>query len=190
MSLTDQAKQILLQEARKALEARVRGQDLPALELDRYPRALRRPGACFVTLTTGGELRGCVGSIEARQPLVIEVRKRAVGAAVQDFRFPPLREDELGDIKIEISCLSPLRSFPYRQAQELLDHIQPGTHGVVLSWQGRKGTFLPQVWKKIPSTEEFLARLCVKMGLDENQWRKKGMQVYVYRVDAFQEGQL
>lgn len=190
MSLTDQEKQILLKEARKAIEARVRGHDQAALDLDRFPTALRQPGACFVTLSKGGELRGCVGSIEARHPLLIEVRSRAVGAAVKDFRFPPLQEDELEAIKIQISCLSPLRSLSYCQPRDLLDHIQPGKDGVVLSWQGRKATFLPQVWEKIPTRKEFLARLCVKMGLDENRWRKKGMQVFLYRVDAFQEGQL
>lgn len=189
MSLTDQEKRILLKEARRAIETRVQGHDGSVIHLEKFPSALQRPGACFVTLTKGSELRGCVGSIEAKRPLVIEVRKRAVGAAVKDSRFPPLQEDELPGIMIEISCLSPLHSFPSRDARDLLDIIQPGKDGVVLSCGSRKATFLPQVWGKIPSTEEFLARLCLKMGLDGNRWREKGMQVFLYRVDAFQEGQ-
>jgi len=189
MSLTDHEQQTLLKEARAAIAHEVQGREEIEVDLDNVPQALCRPGACFVTLTKGGELRGCVGSIEAQQPLIIEVRKRAVGAAVQDFRFPPLRKEELQEIKIEISCVSPLRSISYHQTKELLDIIQPGKDGVVLSCGARKATFLPQVWEKIPDVEEFLARLCMKMGVDRNRWRERGMQVFLYRVDAFQEGQ-
>jgi len=143
--------------------------------------ALLRPAASFVTLTEGGELRGCIGSLEPDAPLYRAVREKAVAACSQDPRFPPVAFRELGSLTLEISVLSPLRKV--KSANE----IQLGTHGVVVSEGLHRGVFLPQVAGETGwSRDEFLSHLCVeKAGLAPDAWRH-GATLSVFTVQAFQ----
>ena len=179
--------EIQLSIAREAIKAAVMGKPLPAIDLDSLPSSLAAEGASFVTLTIEGRLRGCIGTLEAYQPVAIDVQEHAVAAALQDTRFPTLQPSELPLIKIEISILTPRRPLIYSDPIELEEKLRPGIDGVVLQDGFRKATFLPQVWEKIPDTQTFLTQLCMKMGAPGNLWQKKPLQVYIYQVTEFHE---
>jgi AmmeMemoRadiSam system protein A len=185
--LSTEERQILLKLARQAIETAVNGQNLPPLDLQSQPAALREQGATFVTLTRDGELRGCVGALEPYQPLAEDVREHAIAAALQDYRFYPLQPDELPGIAIEISRLTLPEDFPYDTPQDLLKRLRPGVDGVTLFDGWRKATFLPQVWEKLPQPERFLDHLCDKMGAPPDLWRHKKLRVQTYQVEEFHE---
>jgi len=185
--LTDLEKQTLLRLAREAMECIVRGQKLPPLDKIALTPNLLEQGASFVTLTIRGELRGCIGALEAYQPLAEDVREHAVAAALEDPRFPPVREDELGRIHIEVSRLTPPVPLEYSDSQDLLAKLRPHVDGVILKSDFRRATFLPQVWEKLPKAEDFLDHLCAKMGARSNLWRATKLQVYIYQVEEFHE---
>lgn len=178
---------MLLALARRSIELAAGGQRLPKLNLADFSEQLRQPGASFVTLTQEGILRGCIGTLEAYQPLVEDVREHAVAAALQDYRFPQVRAEEVGRLRIEISRLTPPQSLEYRAPEELLERLRPGVDGVVLRDGVRRATFLPQVWENIPHKEQFLAHLCQKMGVPPHWWRHKPLEVAVYQVEEIQE---
>ncbi len=186
-TLTSEERTILLHLARQAIESVTRRQPLPPLDLSSLPPCLAEPGAVFVTLTRHGELRGCIGALEAYQPLAEDVREHAIAAATEDYRFSPVQAEDLPDIEIEISRLTPSRPLEYSQPEELPQRLRPHVDGVVLRDGWRRATFLPQVWEKIPDPEEFLANLCYKMGASPDLWRRKKLQVLTYQVEEFHE---
>jgi AmmeMemoRadiSam system protein A len=185
--LTPEEKQILLRLARSSIERVVRRQALPDLLLEDYPPALHDLGASFVTLTRHGELRGCIGALAAYQPLVQDVCEHAAAAALEDYRFPPVRPAEVAQLEIEISRLTPPIPLLYQSAEELLEKLRPGIDGVTLRDGIRRATFLPQVWENLPDKREFLAHLCLKMGAPANLWERKLLEVEVYQVEEFHE---
>jgi len=185
--LREEERILLLQLARQALEKAVNGQPLPPLDLKSLPPRLCEMGASFVTLTRMGELRGCIGALEAYLPLAEDVREHAVAAALQDFRFPPVRPEELSEIQIEISRLTAPRNLDYDSPQELLERLCPKLDGVILRDGLRRATFLPQVWEKLPDAAVFLSHLCQKMGAPPDLWRVRKMEVQVYQVEEFHE---
>jgi len=185
--LTSEEKQTLLHLARQALEAGVRGAPLLALDLSALTPILRADGASFVTLTRDGELRGCIGALEPYQPLAEDVREHAVAAALEDYRFPPVKEDELAQIAIEVSRLTLPVPLEYALPDELLSRLRPSVDGVILRDGFRRATFLPQVWEKIPDPAAFLANLCYKMGAAPDAWRRKRLEVLTYQVEEFHE---
>ncbi len=185
--LTDEEKCALLVVARQALEAGVRRQSMPALDLQTLPPRLTAYGCSFVTLTIAGNLRGCIGALEPCQPLVEDVREHAIAAALQDYRFPVVCPEELPRIKLEISRLTNPIALTYCCAEDLLTKLRPGIDGVVLRDGLRRATFLPQVWAKLPDPVCFLENLCDKMGAAPDFWRKKDIDVLVYQVEEFQE---
>lgn len=183
--LNDEEKKYLLKVARRALEEQF-GIKSPH-ELPPPSESLLQPAATFVTLTIQGELRGCVGALEAYQPLIEDVKEHAIAAAFQDFRFPPLTKEELPLIEIEISVLTKPQQIDYNQPLDLPSLLKPYKDGVVLSWRGRRATFLPQVWHKISDPREFLDHLCMKMGTDPHLWRREVLSVSIYHVIEFRE---
>jgi len=185
--LSEEEKKALLKIAREALTAAVENKPLPAINLASLPPALSEPGASFVTLTKNGQLRGCIGVLEAYQPLALDVQEHAVSAAMDDYRFPPVSRAELPLIEIEISRLTPPKKLEYDSPQDLLVKIRPGVDGVVLKDGFRRATFLPQVWEKIESPAEFLSHLCLKMGAPPDLWREKKLEVFTYQVEEFRE---
>ncbi len=186
-SLTDGEKQTLLRLAREAMEFAVKGQALPPLDINLLTPLLQENGASFVTLTIDSDLRGCIGALEAFQPLAEDVREHAVAAALHDPRFPPVREFELSRIKLEVSRLTAPHLLAYSSSEDLLKKLNPHVDGVILRDNHRRATFLPQVWEKIPDPAEFLSHLCQKMGVQANVWRGGTLQVYVYQVEEFHE---
>jgi len=185
--LTNEEKHVLLNLARTTLERSLRGQELPPLDLEHATPRLREEGASFITLTIGGDLRGCIGALEPYQPLLQDVREHALAAALEDPRFPPVEAAELHRIQIEVSCLSMPRALEYRDAEDLLGHLRPHIDGVILRDGMRRATFLPQVWEKIPDKAEFLDNLCAKMGAAPDTWRRKHLDVLTYQVEEFHE---
>jgi len=171
---------ILLSLARKTIEEYLKTGKV--LEYKTDNKELLTPSAVFVTLTKKGELRGCIGTTFPQYPLYQAVINMAIAAATEDPRFPPVTLDELKDIKIEISILSPLkRVFSHKDIKEKV-------HGVVVRREGRSGLFLPQVWEQLPKKEEFLSQLCWgKAGLPPNAWQDPKTELYVFTVFAFEE---
>ena len=185
--LTQQEKQALLSIARQALENGVRGESLPPLDLNKFTPRLQADGTSFVTLAINGMLRGCIGSLEPNQSLAEDVREHAIAAALNDYRFPPVRISELSQIEIEVSRLTTPISLEYDGPEDLLSRLRPGVDGVVIRDGMRRATFLPQVWEKLPDPAEFLDHLCAKMGATPGLWRQKHIDVLIYQVEEFHE---
>jgi AmmeMemoRadiSam system protein A len=186
--LSIEERQILLSIARRAVEAAARGERPPHIPLEALSARLQQPGAAFVTLTRGGELRGCIGALTPQQPLALDVRDHAAAAGTEDFRFPPVRPEELAEIGIEISVLTLPQDLDYETPADLIQRLCPGVDGVTLIDGLRRATFLPQVWEKLPQPELFLAHLCQKMGASYDLWVRKKLRVQTYQVEEFHEG--
>jgi AmmeMemoRadiSam system protein A len=185
--LSAEEKQTLLTLAREALECGVRGQSLPRPDPATLTPLLRAEGAAFVTLTVRGQLRGCIGALQPYQPLYEDVREHALAAALQDYRFPTVRPEELPLIQIEVSRLTLPQLLAYTNADDLLAKLRPGVDGVILRDGARRATFLPQVWEQLSDKMEFLSHLCAKMGAPANLWRQKHLEVEIYQVEEFHE---
>ncbi|MDR1633945.1 MAG: AmmeMemoRadiSam system protein A [Bifidobacteriaceae bacterium] len=147
---------------------------------------LARPGAAFVTLTRHGELRGCIGSLEAHRPLAKDVQYNAIDAAFGDPRFAPLPAGEVDRVDIEVSVLSEPLPLAFADRADLAGQLRPGVDGLVLAARGRRGTFLPQVWDQLPTPELFLAHLVRKAGLPAGYW-DGDVRIWRYTVTAFEE---
>ncbi len=156
----------LLTIARNAIGKRL-GQDvrsaLPHPELS-------QPGATFVTLTQNGQLRGCIGSLEAYRALAADVTENAIAAAFRDPRFAPLGTDELPRTRIEVSLLESAKPMEFNDEAEAIARLRPGIDGLILSHAGRRATFLPQVWESLPDPHKFLEQLKLKAGLPADFW--------------------
>jgi len=188
--LTLEEQRILLRLAREAMERGVKGEELPCLDPSLLPPSLCEEGSSFITLTVHGQLRGCIGSLNPYQSLAEDVREHAVAAALNDPRFPAVREDELNAIQVEVSRLTRPIPLEYTDANDLLSRLHPYVDGVILRDAFRRATFLPQVWEKIPDPAEFLNNLCYKMGVKHDLWRSKQFEVLTYQVQEFHEGVL
>jgi len=185
--LSDDEKCELLSLARQSIVEVVYGKHAPVVDLQEKSFVLREPGAAFVTITKGGQLRGCIGTLEAYQPLVMDVIEHAVAAAVHDFRFLPVQPDELPCLELEISVLSKPEKIVYADADDLRRIIRPGQDGVVIAEGGRRATFLPQVWEQLPEFDLFMGHLCRKMGASSHYWKQSHLDVYTYQVEEFKE---
>ena len=187
---TEEQGRALLALARAAIQEHlgVKAAVSPALKMALKDEAFKAKTGTFVTLTIAGELRGCIGSLEGREPLVEGVEHNAVNAAFGDPRFRPLSKKELDKIHIEVSILTEPETLAYSDAADLLNKLRPGIDGVIIR-QGYAGaTFLPQVWEQLPDKEEFLAHLCMKAGLGADAWKRGKLEVKIYQVQYFEEG--
>lgn len=187
MALSEESRRYLLSLARQTMACVLEGKDPPKVDLNNVPEELRRAGASFVTLTIGGELRGCIGSIEPRRPLVLDVQENAIAAAFHDPRFPPLNCRELDRTHIEISVLTVPKLLEYEGPADLLAKLRPEVDGVIIERGWQRATFLPQVWEKLPDQSEFMSHLCLKAGLPPDDYRRPGLRVYTYQVEKFEE---
>lgn len=145
---------------------------------------LDQPAATFVTLFHDGELQGCIGSIEPRRPLATDVRENAVAAAFRDPRFPGIRPDQLGDLHVEVSVLSPLERVPFQSEEEALAAIRPFVDGLVFRYGTRRSVLLPQVWDRRTSPREFVGALKMKAGLPADFWAD-GVELYRFTLRKF-----
>jgi uncharacterized protein len=180
--LNPQQRQQLLRIARESIAAVLDGRR-PALDASQLDAGLTRPAGAFVSLhTRDGNLRGCIGTIQPVAPLCEAISSNAVNAAFRDPRFYPLRPDELPDVHIEISVMSPI------EAVENVEAIEVGRDGLIISHGGRTGLLLPQVateygWDR----ETFLRQTCVKAGLPPDSWQASGCRIQRFSAEVFGE---
>lgn len=149
---------------------------------------LQELGACFVTLIQQGQLRGCIGTLEAYRPLLLDVKANAVNAALRDPRFRPLTAAELPVTEIEVSVLSPMQAIQFDSEVHALAQLRPGIDGVVLEFDRHRSTFLPQVWEQLPTAHEFIALLKQKAGLPVDFWAE-GVRLSRYTVSKWKESE-
>jgi AmmeMemoRadiSam system protein A len=180
MTLTDTQRQTLLALARTSIETVLDGRR-PELS-DPDDPALQQPAGAFVTLTKQGELRGCIGSIHAVAPLHEAVVRSAVNAAFRDPRFHPLRKEELSQLELEISVMSPIEPVTD------VETIEPGRDGLIISSGRNSGLLLPQVateygWDR----ETFLEQTCQKAGLSRDAWQRPDTRIEKFSAEVFGE---
>jgi AmmeMemoRadiSam system protein A len=174
--LTPEEKQTLVRIVRNTILAEAESRPLPALP--ETPKSLWAPGAAFVTLHKHGNLRGCVGHIKAFKPLIKSIQEMAIAAAFDDSRFSPLQREEIPELSIEISVLSPLKKI------ESIDEIVVGTHGLYLQKGFQSGLLLPQVPTELGWTkEQFLSGICQKAGLPNTAW--KSANLFIFTAEIF-----
>jgi len=147
---------------------------------------LRQPAATFVTLREDGELRGCIGSIDARRPLGQDVAHNARAAAFKDPRFAPVGRDEVDALDVEVSLLSAREPFAAASEVDALAQLRPGIDGVYLEYGGASATFLPQVWESLPDPLVFLGELRRKAGLSARFWHPD-VKLSRYTVEKFRD---
>ena len=186
--LSDDEGSYLLDLARRTIEGELGMAADERSRADAQPAALTSHRGTFVTLKIGSDLRGCIGTLAAGQPLVDNVRANARNAAFHDPRFAPLTADEWPRVQIEISVLSIPRKLAYTSAEALPALLTPHVDGVVIRKGYASATFLPQVWKQLPRPQDFLAHLCLKAGLAADAWRQGDLEVETYQVQSFEEG--
>lgn len=150
-------------------------------------QSLRERGACYVTLTLDGALRGCIGSVDAWRSLKDDVSANARSAAFHDPRFTPLACDEFDLIRIEVDVLSPPTRLIVHSDSSAQEALRPGIDGVILDAGHRRGTFLPQVWHRLPDPGEFLAHLKRKAGLSATEAWDADWRLSRYTVTSFAE---
>jgi AmmeMemoRadiSam system protein A len=185
MLLSESQRALLLEVARQSIEHGLKQhRPLPVVPAEHPP--FDQPGASFVTLHRQGALRGCIGSLEAHRPLLLDVAQNAYAAAFRDPRFEPLQSQELDDLDIDISILSSPEKLSFDNQQALLDQIRPGVDGLILEDGARRGTFLPSVWSSLPDKADFLAQLKLKAGLPTEYWSDK-LKVWRYTTECFGE---
>lgn len=177
--------QILLPIARSAIASALD----QALSAPANAPWLQEKGATFVTLTQGGELRGCIGTLEAHRPLLEDVKANAVAAALHDPRFAPLQHAELSYTRVEVSLLSASEAIAFESEQHALTQLRPEVDGIIFEYGHYRSTFLPQVWEQLPDPETFMAHLKHKAGLAPNFWAA-GVKLSRYSVSKWKESDL
>jgi len=186
--LSEKSKKYLLAIARQTLVDYFNtGIKLTINEKDIIDKEMLKKAATFVTLHKHKNLRGCIGSIKARNKMYEDVINNALLAAFGDNRFEQLSSSELNEIKIEISVLSEPKPYLSKDYQELLDQIKVDEHGIIIQDGFNQATFLPQVWQDLPDKKEFLSALCQKAGLEKNSWREENTELFYYTVEKFSE---
>jgi len=178
MSLSPQDRQLLHEIARGTITGCLEGKTPPGLL--NLPPILRELRGAFVTLHKHGQLRGCIGLIEAIKPLAETVQEMAMAAAFRDPRFPPLQSEELPDIEIEISVLT-----PFRQITDV-GEIEVGKHGLYIEKGYQRGLLLPQVATEYKwDRDTFLRQTCLKAGLHPEAWKDPDSRIFVFSAEIF-----
>ena len=180
LGLSKEQEQILLKLARETLELCVKGEKIPDPIIE--DEILMEKRGAFVTLHKKGQLRGCIGLIIAQKPLIFTIIEMTQAAALEDPRFPLVSSEELNDIEIEISALTPLREI------EDVNEIVVGKHGIYIKQGWHTGILLPQVatdWKW--NRTEFLEHTCRKANLSTNAWKKAETHIYIFSAQIFNE---
>lgn len=168
--------------ARNAIAARLGLPEQPIA----IPADLNEPGATFVTLTRDGQLRGCIGSLQAWRALSTDIQENARAAAFSDPRFKPLTSGEMKCIRVEVSLLSPAQPIVFTSEADALGQLRPGIDGIILSAGHHRATFLPQVWDQLPDPVQFMAHLKQKAGLHAAYWGDD-IRLERYTVEKWRE---
>jgi AmmeMemoRadiSam system protein A len=189
--LSEAQGKVLVKLARQTLMQRL-GQQITKDETDTLNAALKDSCfqvhcATFVTLKINGQLRGCIGSLTATEPLSTGIRRNAINAAFHDPRFAPLSANELDQVEIEVSILTEPQLLEYQDDADLIKKLRPHIDGVIIRKGHASATFLPQVWEQLPEIKDFLAHLCMKAGLPQDAWQDPDLEISTYQVQYFEE---
>ncbi|MCD6381922.1 MAG: TIGR00296 family protein [Candidatus Aenigmarchaeota archaeon] len=177
----------LVKIAREVIENFVHGKEEIDIEVEEW---MTEKQGVFTTLNTypENELRGCIGLPYPDQPLYVALIESAKGAT-EDPRFPPLEEDELDKIVVEVSVLSKPKKIEFDSPEDLLKKITPKKDGLILRYGPYSGLFLPQVWDEIKEKENFLDNLCLKASLPPGYWLKTGVEIFKFNAQIFKEAE-
>ena len=176
-------KKWLLNLAKQAIETELKGQKLL---VKKVPAEFKKKKACFITLTKSGKLRACIGHLIPVRALYRDVIENAKAAAFMDYRFNPVTDNELPQIKIEISILDRPKKYKYSSPKNLLKFLSENKPGVILKKGINQATYLPQVWEELKNPEEFMNSLCQKANLPFDEW-KRMTSVDIYKVSKIQD---
>lgn len=184
MTLTPEHQETLLKVARDSIAHGIKHGASPVIDPAAYDEVLRAIRASFVTLEIQDRLRGCIGALEATQPLVSDVSQHAHAAAFSDPRFPPLKESECPLLDIHISVLSPSSPVTFDSEADLVQQLRPGIDGLIIAKGPRRATFLPSVWASLVDPRDFLLHLKQKAGFasDESDYTARR-----YTTESFPE---
>ena len=185
--LADPLRARLLETARQALAVAAATGRVAEVDVADYPLALRAVRRTFVTLTRGGQLRGCIGTLTATTPLVLDVVGNVFRAAIQDPRFGPVTAEEAAEIEVSISILSHPRPIAFTGEAHLLEQLRPEVDGVILRDGNRQALFLPKVWHDLPLPAQFLRQLKLKAGLSPDH-ASPTLQALRFTTETFPAG--
>ena len=182
--LSHQAQQTCHQVARESIKHGLQYGNKLSVTTSDYTEELQQDYATFVTLHKNGSLRGCIGALEAYQPLINDISEHAFAAAFSDPRFPQLSQDEFEQLDIEISVLGKPELINFESEDDLLNQIRPEIDGLIIEFGYNRGTFLPSVWEQLPDKKEFLNHLKMKAGLSA-QWWDNAAKISRYETFSF-----
>jgi len=183
-NIDEALQQMLLTVARQSiLHGLQHGKPMP-LQVDDYPSQLQQQRATFVTLNIDGQLRGCIGTLEAHRPLLLDVTQNAFAAAFTDPRFLPLSQPEYKQLEIHISILNPAEEMSFASEQDLIDQLRPSIDGLIMQEGQQRGTFLPSVWQQLPKPDQFVQHLKLKTGLPADYW-SADLRIWRYTTTSF-----
>ncbi|MEJ2618901.1 MAG: AmmeMemoRadiSam system protein A [Candidatus Thiodiazotropha sp.] len=185
-SLSDHDRSLLLDIASQSIDHGLAHHESLSVNPTDYPESLQTIRASFVTLKIANQLRGCIGHLEAVQPLVSDVAENAYAAAFRDPRFPPVSVLERDQIEIHLSLLTPSIAIEFDSEADLLSKIRPGKDGLIMIEGYRRGTFLPSVWESLPNPKDFVDQLKLKAGLPSNYW-SNSLEVMRYESESIPE---
>ena len=186
VSLDDTQRTELIFTARRSIEHGLRHDRPMAIDPSAYEADLRKRRASFVTLHLEGQLRGCIGHLEALQPLVADVVENAYAAAFRDPRFPPLSGVEWPRTTVSLSILGAPRSMAFTDENDLIRQLRPGEDGLILEDGANRGTFLPSVWETLADPAVFLRELKRKAGLNAIYW-SDSLKIWRYHTESFDD---
>ena len=174
----------LKQLARASIEFGIKHRQPIDVDLEHITSELSVIRATFVTLEKQHQLRGCIGTLEARRPLALDVAENSFAAAYSDTRFQPVARNEIKQLSIHISILNPAEQLVFNSEPDLIQLLRPEIDGLIIKDKSHQATFLPSVWQSLPRPEEFIRHLKVKAGFNANYW-SKDMCAYRYTTDSF-----
>ena len=185
-NLSDPEKKQLLEIARLSIQSGLDNKPVLRVDVAEITENLSNKRATFVTLTQRGNLRGCMGNLEANEILAQSVANTAYNAAFRDPRFPNLTRNEIDKTLIDISVLTPMQEMSVANRDDLLNQLRPGVDGLLLEDRGHRATFLPKVWESLKEPQEFLQQLLRKAGLTDTHW-SDNMCFHRYQTDSFHD---
>ncbi len=186
MNYNKMQRQTLLQIAHQSLAYGLEHQQVLPIDTNSFEESLTKKRASFVTLELYGELRGCIGSLEATMSLIENVANNAFYAGFRDHRFSPVSAAELDLLDLHISVLSVPKPLIVKDETELLEKLEVGVDGLILKDQGYQSTFLPTVWQSLKTPAEFIKRLKLKAGLPANYWSET-IRFFNYQTELIKE---
>ena len=182
--ISDSHRELLKDFAKKSIEYGLHNNVPLPLDLADIPKELLVHRATFVTLKKAGKLRGCIGMLDARRPLIDDVVDNSFAAAFFDSRFPAVTEDELDKLSIDISILTPAEPIICHNEDELVKQLQPNVDGLILDEGPHRATFLPSVWQSLRDPVSFVQHLKIKAGLPTDYWSDE-LHAYRYTTESF-----